>query len=150
MKPPVPLQFLSPIHKASRQVTLYLERATTELGVSPPEGHLLSYLRSYAPCPVSELERVFGYKPSTLTSMLDRLVERHLVTRNINPNDRRSFNMELTPEGRKLAGKLRKTLEAFEQSVKDQINEKQMAGFRAVMKAIADVTDIKVREREVS
>ncbi len=150
MKPPVQLQFLSPIHKASRQVTLYLEHATMELGVSPAEGHLLSYLRSYAPCPVSEMERVFGHKPSTLTSMLDRLAERGLLTRQINPSDRRSFNINLTPEGRKLAGKLRKTLEAFEQRVREQISEKQMDGFRAVMQAIAEVTDIKVREREVS
>lgn len=144
------LQFLSPIHKASRQITLYLERATIELGVSPGEGHLLSYLRSYAPCPVSELERVFGHKRSTLTSMLDRLAERDLLTRQINSTDRRSFTIELTPDGRKLAGKLRKVLEAFEQDVKDQVNDKQMAGFRSVMQAIADVTNVKVREREVS
>ena len=144
------LQFLSPIHKASRQITIYLERATIELGVSPGEGHLLSYLRSYAPCPVSELERVFGHKRSTLTSMLDRLAERDLLTRQINSSDRRSFTIELTPDGRKLAGKLRKVLEAFEQEVKDQVNDKQMAGFRSVMQAIADVTNVKVREREVS
>jgi DNA-binding MarR family transcriptional regulator len=144
------LQFLSPIHKASRQVTIYLERATIELGVSPGEGHLLSYLRSYAPCPVSELERVFGHKRSTLTSMLDRLAERDLLTRQINSSDRRSFTIELTPKGRKLAGKLRKVLEAFEQDVKERVNDKQMTGFRAVMQAIADVTDVKVREREVS
>lgn len=144
------LQFLSPIHKASRQITLYLERATIELGVSPGEGHLLSYLRSYAPCPVSELERVFGHKRSTLTSMLDRLAERDLLTRQINSTDRRSFTIELTPDGRKLAGKLRKVLEALEQDVKDQVNDKQMAGFRSVMQAIADVTNVKVREREVS
>ena len=144
------LQFLSPIHKASRQITIYLERATVELGVSPSEGHLLSYLRSYAPCPVSELERVFGHKRSTLTSMLDRLAERDLLTRQINSSDRRSFTIELTPDGRKLAGKLRKVLEAFEQDVKEQVNDKQMTGFRAVMQAIADVTNVKVREREVS
>ena len=144
------LQFLSPIHKASRQITIYLERATVELGVSPAEGHLLSYLRSYAPCPVSELERVFGHKRSTLTSMLDRLAERNLLTRQINSSDRRSFTIELTPDGRKLAGKLRKVLEAFEQDVKEQVNDKQMNGFRAVMQAIADVTNVKVREREVS
>jgi DNA-binding MarR family transcriptional regulator len=146
----MPLQFLSPIHKASRQVSIYLERATVELGVSPGEGHLLSYLRSYAPCPVSELERVFGHKRSTLTSMLDRLAERNLLTRKINPSDRRSFSIELTPEGRKLAVKIQKILEAFEQRVKDRITERQRAGFRAVMGAIADVTDVNVREKDTS
>ena len=146
----MPLQFLSPIHKASRQITIYLERATVELGVSPAEGHLLSYLRSYAPCPVSELERVFGHKPSTLTSMLDRMAERNLLTRKINPSDRRSFSIELTPDGRKLAANIQKMLEAFEQRVKDRITERQSAGFRAVMGAIADVTDVNVREKETS
>jgi len=145
----MPLQFLSPIHKASRQISIYLERATMELGVSPAEGHLLSYLRTYAPCPLSELERVFGHKRSTLTSMLDRLADRELLTRHVNPEDRRSFTLELTPDGRKLAGRLQKLLEAFEQSVKDRTNDRQMAGFRAVMEAIADVTHVKVREREI-
>jgi DNA-binding MarR family transcriptional regulator len=145
----MPLQFLSPIHKASRQISIYLERATIELGVSPAEGHLLSYLRTYAPCPLSELERVFGHKRSTLTSMLDRLSDRGLLTRHVNPDDRRSFTIELTPDGRKLAGKLQKLLEGFEQSLKERISDKQMAGFHAVMEAIADVTDVRVREREI-
>jgi len=142
------LQFLSPIHKASRQITIYLERATAELGVSPVEGHLLSYLKTYSPCPVSEIERVFGHKPSTLTSILDRLAEHNLVTRQINASDRRSFTIELTSEGRKLAGKLQKTLEAFEQRLQDCITEKEIAGFRAVMEAIAEVTDVNLKEKE--
>ncbi|MCI0411754.1 MarR family transcriptional regulator [bacterium] len=140
-------QFLSPLHKASRQVTIYLERETEKLGVSPVEGHLLSYLKSYAPCPVSEIERVFGHKPSTLTSILDRLAERDLITRQINPSDRRSFTVELTSEGRKLAGKLQKMLEAFEQRIRDGVNNRQMAGFRAVMEAIALVTDVNLRQK---
>lgn len=143
----MPLQFLSPIHKASRQIGLYLEGATMELGVSPGEGHLLSYLRTYAPCPVSELERVFGHKRSTLTSILDRLSDRGLLTRQVNSDDRRSFTIELTADGRRLAGKLQKLLEAFEQHLAEQINDKQMAGFRAVMEAIAAVTNVKVTER---
>jgi DNA-binding MarR family transcriptional regulator len=141
-------QFLSPIHKASRQITIYLERATAELEVSPVEGHLLSYLKTYSPCPVSEIERVFGHKPSTLTSILDRLEERKLITREINANDRRSFTIELTSEGRKLAGKLQTTLEAFEQRLQDRVTAKEIAGFRAVMDAIGEVTEINLKEKE--
>jgi len=82
--------------------------------------------------------------------MLDRLAERDLLTRQINPGDRRSFSIELTPEGRRLAGKIQKMLEAFEQRLNDRVTDKQMAGFRAVMQAIADVTDVTVREKEMS
>ena len=52
------LEFLSPLHKASRQITMYLEDQTRELGVSPLEGHVLTYLRKYAPAPVGELVRI--------------------------------------------------------------------------------------------
>jgi DNA-binding MarR family transcriptional regulator len=82
--------------------------------------------------------------------MLDRMAERNLLTRKINPSDRRSFTIELTPDGRKLAANIQKMLEAFEQRVKDRITERQSAGFRAVMGAIADVTDVNVREKETS
>jgi DNA-binding MarR family transcriptional regulator len=141
-------QFLSPIHKATRQVTIYLERATADLGVSPVEGHLLSYLKTYAPCPVSEIERVFGHKPSTLTSILDRLADRDLLTREINNNDRRSFTIELTQEGKRLAAKIQKTLESFEQRLQDHVTAKEMAGFRAVMDAIGEVTKVNLTEKE--
>ena len=67
------LEFLSPLHKASRQISMYLEANTKELGVSPLEGHILTYLRKYAPAPINELVRVFGIKQSTFTSLLDRL-----------------------------------------------------------------------------
>src|SRR3954447_24922878 len=98
-----PLRLLSPIHRASRQVGLYLESRCSELGVSTPEGHLLSYLASYSPCPVGEIGRVFNLKGSTLTSMLDRLEERGLVERRPNRDDRRSFLVDLAKPGERIA-----------------------------------------------
>ena len=98
------LQFLSPLHKASRQLSVYLETHTRELGVSPSEGHVVTYLRSYAPAPVGELVRVFGMKRSTLTSMLDRLERDGLLRREVNPGDRRSFLVHVTDAGVALAG----------------------------------------------
>ena len=76
-----PLRLLSPIHKATRQIHLHLEPEFRRLGVSTVEGHLLSYLLGYGPCPITELNRVFGFKRSTATSILDRLETRGLVMR---------------------------------------------------------------------
>ena len=61
------LIFLSPLHKATRQVSLWFEEQMADMDLSPQEGHVLSYLNAYAPCPISELVRVFGLKQSTLT-----------------------------------------------------------------------------------
>ncbi len=141
------LTFLSPIHKANRQISVYFEDRLKNLEVSPQEGHLLSYLRSYAPCPIAEVVRVFGLKQSTLTSMLDRLEERKLIARKVNPEDRRSFVISLTAEGRRFADRLHKLVEELERRLGDMVSANDVEGFRSVMAAIDEVTQVKLRER---
>ncbi len=140
------LNYLSPIHKASRQIALYFESSMADLEVSPQEGHVLSYLRSYAPCPISELARVFGLKGSTLTSMLDRLEERDLIARQVNPDDRRSFVIELSHSGRRLADQIQRYVEDIEKRIGSRVSAKELRGFRAVMSAIEEATRVTLRE----
>ncbi|HEU4562026.1 MAG TPA: MarR family transcriptional regulator [Longimicrobium sp.] len=141
------LQFLSPLHKASRQLSVYLETHTRELGVSPSEGHLISYLRSYAPAPVGELVRVFGMKQSTLTSMLDRLERDGFLRRAVNPDDRRSFLLHVTDAGVELAERLNGRLTQLEAEIRARVSDADMDGFRAVMAAVDEVTRVQLRER---
>jgi DNA-binding MarR family transcriptional regulator len=141
------LEFLSPLHKASRQITMYLEDQTRELGVSPLEGHVLTYLRRYAPAPVGELVRVFGLKQSTFTSLLDRLERDGLVRREPNPADRRSFLVHLTERGRGLTARLNRLLEQLEDDIRARLRRAEAKGFQAVMAAVQDVTRVQVRER---
>jgi MarR family transcriptional regulator, transcriptional regulator for hemolysin len=141
------LEFLSPLHKASRQITMYLEDQTRELGVSPLEGHVLTYLRKYAPAPVGELVRVFGVKQSTFTSLLDRLERDGLVRREPNPADRRSFLIHITERGRELTARLNRLLEKLEDDIRARLRQAEAKGFHAVMAAVEDVTRVQVRER---
>ena len=141
------LEFLSPLHKASRQITMYLEDQTRELGVSPLEGHVLTYLRKYAPAPVGELVRVFGVKQSTFTSLLDRLERDGLVRREPNPADRRSFLIHITERGGELTARLNRLLERLEADIRTRLRQTEAKGFHAVMAAVEDVTRVKVRER---
>jgi DNA-binding MarR family transcriptional regulator len=140
------LLFLSPLHRATRQIGLYMETCMQGMEVSPGEGHLLSYLRSYAPAQVSELARVFGQKPSTLTSMLDRLEEGHLIQRSRNPKDRRSYLVKLTRSGRRLADRIQSIVEALEAELSRNVDRRQLQGFQAVIDAVEHVTQITVRE----
>jgi DNA-binding MarR family transcriptional regulator len=145
-----PLRLLSPIHRASRQVGRYLEGRSTQLGVSPPEGHLVTYLSSYAPSTIGELGRVFGLKGSTLTSMLDRLEAARLVVRRDNPDDRRSFLVELTAAGEKVAAALRQEIESLEEEVLRRLPHRDLAGFRAVLAALETITGARQTEGEDS
>lgn len=140
------LWLLSPLHKALRQITVYLESGQTEL--SSAEGHLLSYVAPYGPCPITELVRVFGYTPSTLTGMLDRLERAGLLRRTPNARDRRSFLIEATVEGKRKAAEIRERLERLEADVAARLTEQDRAGFAAVMAAVGEVTQVVLRGGE--
>ena len=141
------LDFLSPLHKSSRQISVYLESRTRELGVSPIEGHVLTYLRSYAPASIRDLVRVFGIKQSTFTSLLDRLEQDGFVHRAINPADRRSFLIQITEEGLELAARLNRLLKTLEEEIRAHVDARDVKGFHAVMGAVEDITRVRLRDR---
>jgi len=55
----------------------------------------------------SDLCKGISYDPGAMTRMLDRLERRGLVIRVANPEDRRTFHLELTEEGKAVVPKLR-------------------------------------------
>lgn len=136
--------FLSPLHRATRQIGLWFEQRLT--GLAGPEGHLLTYLAPYGPCPVSELVRVFGAKHSTMTSLLDRLETRGLVERQDNPDDKRSYLIALTPKGRKSAARVNVLVEEIEREIGKRVSKRDLAGFQKVMEAVAEATGVIVRK----
>lgn len=138
--------YLSPLHRAMRQIALWFEERMPD-GLAASEGHLLTYLLSYAPCPVSELVRVFGSKHSTMTSVLDRLEARGLVERKDNPNDRRSFHVALTRKGKTAAEKVNVLVQELEGAIDARVNERAQAGFRKVIEAVGEATQVDVRRR---
>lgn len=126
-----------------------MAEASRAYGVEPHEGHLLSYTTLYGPCPVSELSRVFGMAPSTLTGTLDRLEARGLMTRRPNRDDRRSVLIAVTPRGAEAATALRGRLERFEEEVMGRVPARDMAGFEAVMRAVGEITQVELRPERV-
>lgn len=138
---------LSPLHKAYRQAMLYMETGECDSGASSSEVHIIAYVKRFGPCPMSELSRVFGHKKSTVTSMLDRLTEKGYISREVNPADRRSFVLEVLPEGEAVAKAAGAVVERFERDVLAKVSEEDMQGFRNVLKAVSEVTRVDVRGR---
>lgn len=143
----MPLLFLSPLHRATRQIGIHLAGSMASLGLQNPEGHLLSFLRSYAPVPISELARVFGFRKSTLTSLLDRLERRSLIAREPHPRDRRSTLIRLTDAGRRAAEEVQRPVDELERAIRAAVTDEELHGFRRVLDAIAEVTRVQVRNR---
>jgi len=80
----------------------------------------------------SELCKGISYDPGAMTRMLDRLERRGLVRRVAHPNDRRTSNLELTPEGKAVYPKLRaaamKVVNRFLEGFSEQ-EARQLEGF---------------------
>jgi DNA-binding MarR family transcriptional regulator len=61
---------------------------------------------------IGEFCRLLGYDSGAMTRLLDRLEKKGLVRRVANPEDRRSFLVELTPESRALFPQARRRVQA--------------------------------------
>lgn len=144
------LKIASSIHKANRQIQSFMEAECRQMGVSVVEAHLLDHCLEFGPCWISELYRVLGEKPSTLTSILGRLEEAGLLSRKLNRQDKRSRLVYLSPEGKRLALKLRGLYEEFDAALLQRLKESDLASFERVATAISEVTSVEARSSKQS
>lgn len=119
--PPRPIELVPRIHRATHRIGLYLADLR-ENRLSQGEAHILAHLASHSPATIAELHRGLAHKRSTLTSILDRLAGRGLITREVGHADRRTFLVSLTSKGRTVAGRVHRHLAALEQSVRGQVS----------------------------
>jgi DNA-binding MarR family transcriptional regulator len=127
---------IADLERAVHRVAVYLEHAAGKVGVTQAEAHVLAQLHRGGFQTVGALQREFGHKPSTLTSVLDRLEARGLIERRLNPVDRRSFLVALSGGGRRAARRVVAVLDDLERSVADNVSERDLAGLRAVAAAL--------------
>jgi len=130
------LRLIAHLHKATHQVGLYIHRELSQIAISQAEAHVLSHLSERGPCSIAEVHRSFGHRRSTLTSILNRLEDRGLIARAMHPDDRRSYLLRLTRDGKPAASKARRTLERLEAEALTDVGEQQVAALIAVIEAI--------------
>ena len=135
------LRLIAHLHKATHQVGLYVHRELGELAISQAEAHVLSHLSARGPCSIADVHHSFGHRRSTLTSILNRLEDRGLITREIHPDDRRSVLLRLTRDGKPVASSARRTLERLEAAALSGVSEQQVASFVAVIEAIQSAAE---------
>jgi len=88
---------------------------------------------------VGELHTGLAHKRSTLTSILDRLVERGFVTRETGSQDRRTFVVSLTRKGKPVATQTLRHLLDVERAVRRKFSGETLDAVVAVLAAIEQV-----------
>jgi DNA-binding MarR family transcriptional regulator len=113
--------------------------------LSIPEGDILFALRrSGAPYRLtpSQISEALLVPSGTLTSRLDRLEARGAIRRVPNPSDRRSMEVQLTDEARKLVDEAVTRHVANEQRLLEPLSERERAQLdRLARKLLAGISD---------
>jgi DNA-binding MarR family transcriptional regulator len=131
----MPLRLVPPIHRATHRIGLYLAHLRDD-GLSQGEAHILALLATSGPSTIADLHRGLAHKRSTLTSILDRLVDRDFIRREVGESDRRTFLITPTAKGRRAARRVHAHLTELEAAVALRVTPSDVRGFMKVVSAM--------------
>ena len=88
--------------KAFQAASKYLYAGLAETGIDDTDFRILEALLNKGPLPVNTIGPKVFLTPGSISTAVDRLVERGLVIRVESPKDRRVRVVSLTPKGKRL------------------------------------------------
>ena len=127
------------LQRAAHATLHVLSAELVDLDLTPSEINALANLADGRARTVSELGAAAGTRPTTLTSVLDRLERRGHITRGTRPGDRRAVLVELTPSGQLAATTIRQAIADLEHRALDGLPHDAVAGLRAALQALTEV-----------
>ena len=126
------------LQRATHATLSVLAARLGNLGLTSSEINVLANLADGRPRVIATLCADVGSKPSTLTSVLDRLERRELITRGPGYGDRRAVSIELTSSGRATAAKIREVIREIEERAIWNLPDDVVAGARTILDALAE------------
>ncbi len=124
------------LHRATHATLYALTARLAGLDLPAADIDVLAILADGAGRTVGALAAATALRPSTLTSLLDRLSKRGYVAREIDPADRRSFMVGLTPVGRAVADRPAEEIADLERHALATVTPEQRAGFHTLVDAV--------------
>jgi DNA-binding MarR family transcriptional regulator len=128
------------LQRATHATLQVLAADLVDLDLTASEINALANLADGRGRTVSELGAAVGARPTTLTSVLDRLERRGHITRGTRPGDRRAVLIELTPSGQVAAATIRQAIAGLEHRALDGLPGDAIAGLRAALQALTEVS----------
>ena len=128
------------LHRATHATLHSLTARLADLDLPAADINVLANLADGAGQTVGALAAATATRPSTLTSLLDRLTRRGYLERQSDPGDRRSFVVVLTPDGLAAAKRAAEAIANLERQALATVTPAQRAGFHAVIDALTEVS----------
>ena len=127
--------------KAFHAAAKYLYAGLEETGIDDTDFRILEVLLNKGPLPVNTIGPKVNLTPGSISTAVDRLVERDLVSRVESPEDRRVRVVSLTPKGKELIGPIFRKHAAEIRRVFDAASPKELRALEATLKKIGKRAD---------
>ncbi len=124
------------LQRATHTTLHVLATVLADLDLTASEINTLANLADGRGRTASQLGAAVGARPTTLTSVLDRLERRGHITRGTRAGDRRSVLIELTASGRLAAAAIRQAIADLEHHALADLPAESVEGFYTVLQAL--------------
>ena len=126
------------LDRTARRVKQYAKQQFTELGfkVTVDQWIVLKYLSTHDQIKQHELAEVLFKDNPTLTRIIDLLCRKNLTSREAHPDDRRSFLIRLTTEGRKMVTAMNPKVKTIRLKAWQGLSERDFGEFRKILNTI--------------
>jgi DNA-binding MarR family transcriptional regulator len=124
------------LEATTHHVAVHVQEAVPDLALDAAQVHVLSLLSATSPLTVGEIHAEFGHRRSTATAVIDRLERRGLVVRAVNPHDRRSVIVRLSPAGELAAQRVLAVVEEIEERAAEALGPNGHARLQQDLQAI--------------
>lgn len=114
-----------------------LVAALQPLGLRPSHYSALLILRAAPGSRPQDIGEALGIQRPNLVAMIDRLEQRGLIVRAVNPNDRRSFVLSLTADGQTLLDEADAAHEQHERRLATLLDDAAAAALLPALRRIA-------------
>jgi DNA-binding MarR family transcriptional regulator len=128
------------LQRATHATLQVLAAELVDLDLTASEINALANLADGRGRTVSELGAAVGTRPTTLTSVLDRLERRGHITRGSRQGDRRAVLIELTDSGRLTAATIRQAVAGLEHRALGRLPAATIAALRTALQALTEVS----------
>ena len=113
--------------------------------VTPQQFYILSELSANPGQTVTQLCENTGILRTNFTIVCNKMIDRGLLEKNKNAMDKRSFTLQLTEDGQRLANQmeasLNQALEPLSENVSEQVFEDLQTGFHAMQELLSALPD---------
>ncbi len=125
------------VQRAARALARKFDDALRPLGITNGQYTLLMSLNRPEPASMSQVAALLTMDRTTLTAALKPLVTRGLAAAAIDPNDRRSRRLALTPAGHALLVAAIPIWERTHAQVEERVTHVSPSGMRSALRGLA-------------